>query len=329
VAMNYFFFLTVAIVSAFSIRSYQPKHLLKDPRALVAAIANADPLVVQELVGFAQQLIADGEIARKTAIDNRNEANAAAAKAQDELDAATSVMDSALAKKTEAQGILAEKTEAESSTRSLMDAALAVQKAAQQKFDEAQDTMETELKRIESEDGDLKNVKTLLQDLMPALIQGSVKSRALLSAEDESVDPAALQGVIDLVTDLLAEGEKEAAHFTALRDTAQNELTAAIADHDQKQTDHTHALGAKSVATDHLNEFTEEHNIAVAAHDKAVAKKEDADFNAMSKEDIRFSEEARIDNERADFEKVIQLLGTLGEKEGGAEEAAAAAAEGE
>merc|ERR1711994_174090 len=260
-----------------------------------------------ELVGFAQQLMGDGEIARKTAIDNRNEANAAAAKAQDELDAATSVMDSALAKKTEAQGILAEKTEAESSTRSLMDAALAVQKAAQQKFDEAQDTMETELKRIESEDGDLKNVKTLLQDLMPALIQGSVKSRALLSAEDE----------------------KEAAHFTALRDTAQNELTAAIADHDQKQTDHTHALGAKSVATDHLNEFTEEHNIAVAAHDKAVAKKEDADFNAMSKEDIRFSEEARIDNERADFEKVIQLLGTLGEKEGGAEEAAAAAAEGE
>merc|ERR1712038_2208837 len=76
----------------------------------------------------------------------------------------------------------------------------------------------------------------------------------------------------------------------------------------------THALGAKSVATDHLNEFTEEHNIAVAAHDKAVAKKEDADFNAMSKEE-------RIDNERADFEKVIQLLGTLGEKEGGAEEA--------
>merc|ERR1712110_8365 len=66
----------------------------------------------------------------------------------------------------------------------------------------------------------------------------------------------------------------EAAHFTALRDTAQEELTAAIADHDQKETDHTHALGAKSVATDHLNEFTEEHNIAVAAHGKAVTKKD-------------------------------------------------------
>merc|ERR1712141_878792 len=192
------------------------------------------------------ELIADGETARTLAIDNRNAANAAAAKAADELDAATSVMDKALGKKEDAQGVLAEKTELESSTRSLMDAALTVQKAAQQKFDEAQETMETELKRIESEDGDLKNVKSLLEDLMPALIQGSVKSRALLS--DESVDPAALQGVIDLVTDLLAEGEKEAAHFTALRDTAQEELTAAIADHDQKQNDHTHALGAKSVA---------------------------------------------------------------------------------
>jgi len=310
-------------VSAFSIRSYQPKHLLKDPRALVAAIANADPEVVQQLIGFAEELIADGETARTLAIDNRNAANAAAAKAADELDAATSVMDKALGKKEDAQGVLAEKTELESSTRSLMDAALTVQKAAQQKFDEAQETMETELKRIESEDGDLKNVKSLLEDLMPALIQGSVNNRALLS--DESVDPAALQGVIDLVTDLLAEGEKEAAHFTALRDTAQEELTAAIADHDQKENDHTHALGAKSVATDHLNEFTEEHNIAVAAHDKAVTKKDDADANAVSKEEIRASEETRIDNERADFERVIELLDTLGEKEGGAEEAAAAA----
>merc|ERR1712110_625994 len=134
------------------------------------------------------------------------------------MGAATSVMGKALGKKEEAQGILAEKTEAESSTRSLMDAALAVQKAAQQKFDEAQETMETELKRIELEDGDLKNVKSLLQDLMPALIQGS---RALLS--DESVDPAALRNVIDLVSDLLAQGEADAAHFTQLRDTAQEE----------------------------------------------------------------------------------------------------------
>lgn len=322
--MNYFLFLTVAIVSGFSIRSYQPKHLLKDPRALVAAISKADPEVVTKLIAFAEELIEDGEAARTLAIDNRDAADAAAATAGDELTAATSVMDAALVKKEDAQTKLAEKTELESSTRSLMDAALAVQVDKQQKFDEAQATMETELKRIESEDGDLKNVKSLLEDLMPALIQSS-RSLLSVSMSEESVDPAALQNVIDLVADLLKQGEADAAHFTELRDTAQSELTAAIADHDEKEDAHTHALGAKSVATDHLAEYTEEHNLAVAAHGKATDKKDKADAHAVASEATRVSEEARIDGERADFEKVIALLETLGDKEGGAEEAAAAA----
>lgn len=322
--MNYFFFLTVAIVSAFSIRSYQPKHLLKDPRALVAAISKADPEVVTKLIAFAEELIEDGEAARTLAIDNRDAADAAAATAGDELTSATSVMDAALVKKEDAQTKLAEKTELESSTRSLMDAALAVQVDKQQKFDEAQATMETELKRIESEDGDLKNVKSLLEDLMPALIQSS-RSLLSVSMSEESVDPAALQNVIDLVADLLKQGEADAAHFTELRDTAQSELTAAIADHDEKEDAHTHALGAKSVAKDHLAQYTEEHNLAVAAHGKATDKKDKADAHAVASEATRVSEEARIDGERADFEKVIALLETLGDKEGGAEEAAAAA----
>jgi hypothetical protein len=56
-------------------------------------------------------------------------------------------------------------------------------------------------------------------------------------------------------------------------------------------------------------------------------KKNNADEAAAAAEAHRDSEEARIDRERADFEKVVELLGTLGDKEGGEEEAAEAAEE--
>jgi hypothetical protein len=321
--MNFFFLLTLALVSGFSIKAFEPKQLLKDPRSFIAAIANASPEIVQQLSDYAQQLIDEGETCRNNAISARDAANVAAADAAAELTAATAAQVKALAHKTDRQNILSDKTTLEAETRVAMDDAWTVQVESQQKFDEAQATMNTELARIAKEDADLKNVKVLLEELMPALIQQSF-GRNLLS--EENVDPTALQNVIDLVASLLQQGELDAAAFTKARDDAQDVLTAAINDHDAKKAEHTHALGAKQVATDLLADATHEEAVAKDVEAAALSKKNDADEFATAAEAHRDSEEARIDNERADFEKVIELLGTLGDK-GGEEEAAEAAEE--
>jgi hypothetical protein len=320
--MNFFFLLTLALVSGFSIKAFEPKQLLKDPRSFIAAIANASPEIVQQLSDYAQELIDEGENCRNTAISARDAANVAAADAAAELTAATAAQEKALAHKTDRQNILSDKTTLEAETRVAMDDAWTVQVESQEKFDEAQATMTTELARIAKEDADLKNVKVLLEDLMPALIQQSF-SRNLLS--EENVDPTALQNVIDLVASLLKQGELDAAAFTKARDDAQDVLTAAINDHNAKKAEHTHALGAKEVAIDLLAKATKKEAVASKVEAAATTKKQDKDDAAAAAEAHRDAEETRVDSERADFEKVIELLATLGDKEGGAEEAAEAA----
>jgi len=322
--MNFFFLLTLALVSGFSIKAFEPKQLLKDPRSFIAAIANADPEVVQKLVDYANQLIEEGEQCRTNAINARDAANTHAAESATELTAATAAHAKTEAHKADRQNILADKTNLEAETRVAMNDAWAVQVESQGKFDEAQATMTTELARIAKEDADLKNVKVLLEDLMPALIQNSY-GRNLLS--EEEIDPTSLQNVIDLVASLLKQGELDAAAFTKARDDAQDVLTAAIEDHDNKKAEHTHAVGAKQVATDLLGVATHEEAVAKDVEAAALTKKNDADDFAAAAEAHRDAEEARIDHERADFEKVIELLGTLGDKEGGEEEAAEAAEE--
>merc|ERR1712038_598008 len=149
--------------------------------------------------------------------------------------------------------------------------------------------------------------------------------RNLLS--EEEIDPTSLQNVIDLVASLLKQGELDAAAFTKARDDAQDVLTAAIEDHNNKKAQHTHDVGAKQVATDLLGVATHEEAVARDVEAAALTKKNDADTAAAAAEAHREAEETRIDAEAADFEKVIELLGTLGDKEGGEEEAAAAAEE--
>merc|ERR1712080_132382 len=108
---------------------------------------------------------------------------------------------------------------------------------------------------------------------------------------------------------------------------AQDVLNAAIEDHVNKKAEHTHAVGAKQVATDLLGVATHEEAAARDVEAAALTKKNDADAAAAAAEAHRDAEEARIDAEAADFNKVIELLGTLGDKEGGEEEAAEAAEE--
>jgi len=308
--MNLFLFFTLATVSSFSIRSFDALQILKDPRIFVSSIANADPDVVAQLVSYARDLIAEGEDVRNSVIQARNNADAAAAQAAAELEEAISSLNEANEDRDHATANFEAKTAQEATDRVIMDAAYVHFLDSSEIFENAQQTMTTELARIAQEDTDLKSVQVLLSDLLPSLIQKSL-GRKLLSQDELSVDPAALQKVIDLVVALIEQGQVDAAAFTKSRDDAQDVLTAAIDDHNTKKNIHTHSLGAKEVARVLLDAATAKAKNAFDAKTAADSNKTSKDQLAADAEAHRDAEEKRIDTEKADFEKIIELLSEL------------------
>lgn len=306
------FFAIVPFLIAVSCLSLEPQ-LFIDSESFVTSIADADPVVVNDLLAYARELINDGEEIRAGVIKARDDANLVAAQAASDLTAATGHLEQSLLIKQQAQETLDTKTTKLSESTTAMNEAAAHEVESQGKFDEAQRTMDTELARIATEDADLKYVQTLLEDLQPGLIQKSL-GRMLLSLDEASVDPVALQNVINLVIQLIAQGELDKAAFTKARDDAQGVLSAAIEDHDNKKKVHTHFVGAVEIAGDILEEKTDIAVKASNAQTVAQATKTAKDSNAADAEAHRFSEENRIDAEKADFERVISLLESLSEE---------------
>merc|ERR1712025_465855 len=251
-----------------------------------------------------------GEDVRAKVIADDDNAAAAAAVSAANLVARTKTLGEARDVQTEKTKWLSVKqTELKEATE-IWEAAIAHMKDSQAKFDQADETMKTELARIAQEVEDLKEVRTLLNTLMPEFIERSL-GRNLLTTVDAAIDPKGVQDVIDLVNDLLIAGQKEADEFTRLRNEAKKVLDDAIADHNAKETIHTHAVGAESVAQQMLREA----NDAVAeAEDKETEAKQDKarkDLAATEAKKHREDEEKRINSEKADFEEIIDLLQKL------------------
>lgn len=270
-------------------------------------MAGADPKTIDRLIKYARHLITEGEDVRGKVIQARDDAVAENQAALAALKKASDFLVQSKKEEKQARDTLAFNTAKEASTRKDMDDAEVHRKKSQAKFDHAQATMVTELARIAKEDADLKEVKGLLEELMPVFIEKSL-GRALLSEVDQEIDPKALQKIIDLVVKLIAAGQQDARDYTKKRDDARKVLDLAIEDHENKIKVHTHWLGAKSVAEDILEEKIAQ--TAKATHDKAlaVAAQKSTAANAADAEKHRVSEEKRIDEERALFNKVISLL---------------------
>merc|ERR1712087_1059285 len=276
----------------------------------VASVQNADPAIVNQLIDYAKALIADGETVRSQVIKADDDAAAAAAVSASNLEAASNHLADMQEIQQEKTDWLAAKTSELKEATEIWEAAIAHMKDSQAKFDQADETMITELARIAEEDQDLKEVRTLLTTLMPEFIERSL-GRALLTTVDETIDPHSVQAVIDLVDDLLAAGQTEAKEYTRLRNEAKAVLDAAIIDHNNKETIHTHAVGASTNTKDVAGDTP--YDVAMRNGHSSVAKQDKVrkDDAAAEAESHRESEEKRINAEKADFEQIIDLLGNL------------------
>lgn len=303
-------FVFIMSVSAFRTESGITARFFSNPTAFVNSMVGADKKTINKLIKYAEGLIQEGEDTRAKVRQAKADADKAAADAADVLAKAKAFLAFANGEEKEARDYLAFTTAKEAETRQIMDDAEAHKIDSQAKFDQAQKTMDTELARIAKEDADLKEVKGLLEELMPVFIEKSL-GRALLSEVDAEIDPKALQKIIDLVVKLIAAGEQDARDFTKARDDARDVLDAAIADYKNKFSIHTHWFGAKSVATDVLAEKVAQTTKATEDKNLAEADKASKDGSAADAEAHRAAEEKRINDERALFEKVIELLKEL------------------
>lgn len=303
-------FVFILSVSSFRTESGITARFFSNPTVFVNSMAGADQKTIKKLIAYANTLIDDGEDVRATVIQARDDAVAADNAAIKALGKAAAFLEFAKTEEQTARDVLATNTAKEASTRQDMDDAEDHRKDSQAKFDHAQQTMDIELARIANEDADLKEVKGLLEELMPVFIEKSL-GRALLSEVDAEIDPKSLQKIIDLVVKLIAAGQQDARDFTKARDDARAVLDAAIADHKKKVSIHTHWLGAKSVAEDVLTEKIAQTKKATQDKADRTADQQSTAANAVDAEEHRVAEEQRIDEEKELFHKVIELLEKL------------------
>lgn len=302
----------VFILSAVSFRTEteMTARFFSNPTAFVNSLATADQDTINKLIQYANELIVEGEGIRKDVIQARDEANKVAAAAGVKLNAANAFLTKAENEEQAARDDLRHKTTIEANAFKAMNAAEAHMKDSQQKLNRAQRTMDRELARIAEEHEDLEEVKELLDELMPVFIEKSL-GRALLSEANSEIDPKSVQQVIQLVNQLMIAGQEEAKGYTKARDDAQDVLDAATQDYNNKYDFHTHALGAKSVAEEVLEQKVNQAKNALEARNDAQNNKNIKDGLAADAEAHRVAEEKRINEEKEMFEKVIQLLQKL------------------
>lgn len=307
--MSALLFVFISSVASFGIGIDSPD-FFSNPTAFVNSMATADKDTINKLIDFANGLIAEGENVRAQVIKAKNDADAALAEATAALEKAEKYLDKREAIQAEAEKHLDYTTEVEAASLKKKHDAWDVKENKLALYNTAQETMEREHARIAQEEIELNEVSQLLQELMPVLIQSSL-GRSLLTDVNAEINPDSLQKVIDLVVDLIKAGKVEANGYTKLRDEAKAAFEKADSEYNAATKQHTHDLGAKSLATDAKNAAVAETKRATGIRDAAANDRVNKLQTAKDAESHRAVEEARINKEKATFEEVIQLLQKL------------------
>jgi len=307
--MSALLFVFISSVASFGIGIDSPD-FFSNPTAFVNSMATADKDTINKLIKYANDLIAEGETVRAQVIKAKRDADAALANAVIALNRAEAYLDKREDIQVKAENHLDYTTKVEAASRKKMNNLYDVSQAKLALLKTAQKNMIREHKRIAAEEVELNEVRQLLQELMPVLIQSTL-GRSLLTDVNVEINPDSLQKVIDLVVNLIKAGKAEAKHYTKLRDDAQAAFDKAHREYLAAKKQHTHDLGAKSIASDAKDAAVAETKRATGLRDAAAADRVNKEQTAKDAEAHRKAEEARINKEKATFKEVIQLLRKL------------------
>jgi hypothetical protein len=295
-----FFSALLAIASALPL-----SHLIKDPKTLMATLANADPGAVDQLQEYVDTLIKEGEADEAMYTQNRDDAQAAFDGRTADLEAADAALKAAKQVHEEKTAKEAAAAADELSKRSIRKSKRGILNEKTSFLDEAKETNINEQARLDREKALFNEIKGLLTRVRANVEVG----RHLLSEAD--ADPAQVDAALGLLNDLIAEGEVERQALIDAEAAAQTAFEVAKGIHAEAVAVHTLAEGALEDAKLEWRDAKAVLDLRTQEHRDATAAKQAALDNLNAHQDKLDQESARIASEKLDLEMIRDLLARL------------------
>lgn len=291
------FFFTLLTLAVFSTASLPLEKLLQNPKLFAAAFANADPSIVDKMIGLVDKLLSEGQDDKQSAIDDHTKRAAEQDAAQSAFDSAYGALDAVSKSLVEAETIQDNLIALEKEHKGQLDAAVIVLHSADSAKTSAQSHMDSTKKRVKAEHVALEDVKDKLESIKP-------QGRRLLS----DADPKAVNKVIAEIQKLIEAGVKEEQDaLAALNDATIKQAEAAKAEDAARKT-HESTVGKLGTATNNVNSLTNEKAARLDEKNQAETKLADANSALASALEWMNQEVSRVKAEKATLEEVRELL---------------------
>jgi len=294
--------------------------LFKNPKAFLSSLSQIDEDKINEMITMINKLISDGEDQRQAAIDSEASAQSDTEGKTDALVAAQGNVATAQGALDAARDELSQFISEEEEAKNIHDAAILKKATAKTDRDAKAKTSEDQGARIDEEKGTFEEIKSLIATISAGEASDlEIKNvRKLLNFVDYKylvdADPQSLEAVVDLIDQLIEDGETERNGYINDFNQAESAFTDASAEADQTQIDWETAIGKVTrqeitiggdAETTGLEQLL---SAAQAAEDSAATDLNAARAELSKQQENLAAENARIDGEKQACEDIIDLL---------------------
>lgn len=290
--------------------SSSPVELFTESAAFLATMENADPDVVNKMIGLIDELRVDGQEAEKKAVDDADASKQVYDSAKDHHDIKTTELNAAKTALTNAVATLNALTVKEEQERAILVAATKELKAARANAKKRQAFLNKVSARVANEQKAFDQVLQLLDEIIVPKNLLTLQ-RNLLAFDLDSADPDAVEAVKKQVRALKVAAAKEVTDATAVNDAAKQRLSAAQANHDAADKAHTLTSGQLTNAKVVAEKAEKKHDNAVTAEDLARTAEDSAKVQFELDDAFRVKEIARVAHEDKSLVEARKLLTTL------------------
>jgi len=304
--MNFLFFISMFAVT---VSSSPLSPLLADPKAFVAALQNADPEIINKMLGLVADLQKEGQDTQAELEETATKLRATATKKAADLATAIEVLNAAQGALATATGTMNELTSAEAVQKAALDKAISERDTSQADADKKAKTLADVSARTDNEIAGFEKVIALLDDVVVEDEYYVQTGRNLLEAAN--ADPDAIDQVKAKVQGLIDASNAEASAASDADAAAKADLDTKLATHESALNQHTATAGQLQSAIIDVDTTTTKRNAAKVKKDEATRIDYAAEVDAADAETFLASETVRIADEADTLAEVTELLQSL------------------
>jgi hypothetical protein len=304
--MNFLFFISLFAVT---VSSNPLSPLFADPKAFVASLQNADPEIINKMLGLVVSLEEEGQATLLSLQTTAKDLRATATQKAADLNAATEVLSGAQGALATATGKKNELTSAEAVEKAALDKAISERDASQADADTKAATKASVTARTTHEVEGFNEVLNLLDDVVVEDEYYVQTGRSLLDAAN--ADPDAIDRIKQKIQDLIDASGAEAQAADDADAAAAADLAAKLDTHEGALAKHTATAGQLQSAIIDVEDKTDARNAAKTKQTEADRISYAANVDADDAESFLASEDVRIADEADTLAEVKSLLTAL------------------